>query len=169
MSKKAAAQVAPPVKVALYYETLCPYSREYFVDQLYPTYELIKDIMDVSLYPFGNAKYEPTAEGGYTFTCQHGDDECRGNMIHACAQKFLPNIDVEMDFVNCLLAADYPPNAGPLCAELVGQDWTPIGACVDSLEGQEALHAVALEQEKLDPTLYFVPWILVDDVRIKHL
>lgn len=52
------------------------------------------------------------------------------------------------------------------CAEEVGVDYTPIEACVDSVEGEEALHAVALEQEKLDPSLYFVPWIIVDDVRI---
>ena len=46
---------ATPVKVDLYYEFLCPYCHDYFLHQLYPTYNELKDIMDVSLYPFGNA------------------------------------------------------------------------------------------------------------------
>lgn len=56
-------------------------------------------------------QYAPAGEG-WSFTCQHGDDECRGNMIHACAKDHFNDINLEMEFVNCLLSADYPPNAG---------------------------------------------------------
>lgn len=160
---KVEAQEAPPVKVDLYYETLCPYSIDYFVNQLYPAWEVLSDVMEVQLFPFGNAEYEALPDGGWSFTCQHGDDECRGNMIHACAQKYITDFSVEMDFVYCLLSSDYPPNSGPQCASQTSVSWTPIEQCIGSLEGQEALHAVALEQEKLDPALYFVPWIVVDD------
>ncbi|MCL4153176.1 UNVERIFIED_CONTAM: hypothetical protein GTU68_060532, partial [Idotea baltica] len=160
----ALAQDAPPVKVDLYYETLCPYSIDYFVNQLYPTWTLMSDIMDVHLYPFGNADYANPIGEGWLFTCQHGQDECKGNMIHACAQNQFNDIYVEMDFVNCLLSADHPPDAGQVCAEAVGKPWAPIELCINSIEGQNLLHAVALEQEKLDPALYFVPWILVNDV-----
>ncbi|KAK4297126.1 hypothetical protein Pmani_030430 [Petrolisthes manimaculis] len=153
---------APLVKTALYYESLCPYSIDYFVNQLYPTWTLLKEIMDVELYPFGNASFEPNGDG-WTFTCQHGDGECHGNMIHACAQAKFNDINVEMDFVNCLLSASYPPNAGATCAAAVGQDWAPIDECVNSLEGQTLLHDVAIKQQQLDPSLYFVPWILIDD------
>lgn len=33
-------------------------------------------------------------------------------MIHACAQHLFNDINIEMDFVNCLLSSDYPPDAG---------------------------------------------------------
>ncbi|MCE2196798.1 hypothetical protein GQ599_09690, partial [Streptococcus thermophilus] len=116
----------------------------------------LSDIMEVELFPFGNANYEQDGDG-WTFTCQHGDGECHGNMIHACAKDHFKDINIEMEFVNCLLSADYPPNAGATCAAQVGQDWAPLDECVSSLEGQNLLHDVALQQEKLDPTLYFVP------------
>ncbi|XP_042223481.1 gamma-interferon-inducible lysosomal thiol reductase-like [Homarus americanus] len=159
----ALAQDAPPVKIDLYYETLCPYSIEFVVDQLYPTWTILKDIMEVEMFPFGNAHYKQDGEG-WSFTCQHGNGECRANMIHACAKDHFKDINIEMEFVNCLLSSDYPPNAGATCAAQVGQDWAPIDACVNSVEGENLLHEVAVEQEKLKPALYYVPWILVNDV-----
>ncbi|XP_053638813.1 gamma-interferon-inducible lysosomal thiol reductase [Cherax quadricarinatus] len=159
----ALAQDAPPVKIDLYYETLCPYSIDFVTTQLYPTWTILKDIMEVEMFPFGNAEYEADGDG-WVFTCQHGDEECHGNMIHACAKDHFKDINIEMEFVNCLLSADYPPNAGATCAAQVGQDWAPLEECVSSLEGQNLLHDVAVQEEKLDPQLYFVPWILVNDV-----
>ncbi|XP_045101165.1 gamma-interferon-inducible lysosomal thiol reductase-like [Portunus trituberculatus] len=158
----AAVSASDPVKIHLYYETLCPYSIDFVVNQLYKTWTLVKDIMEVEMFPFGNAEYYPDGDG-WSFKCQHGSDECRGNMIHACAKDHFKDINIEMEFVNCLLSADYPPNAGAKCAAQVGQDWTPLEECVNSVTGQNLLHEVALQQENLHPKLYFVPWIIVDD------
>ncbi|XP_071536815.1 gamma-interferon-inducible lysosomal thiol reductase-like [Panulirus ornatus] len=156
-------QEAPPVKIHLYYESLCPYSIDFVINQLYPTWTILRDIMQVELFPFGNASYEPDGEG-WKFKCQHGEGECHGNMILACAKDHFKDINLEMEFVNCLLSSDYPPNAGATCAASVGADWGPLDQCVNSLEGQNLLHDVALQQEQLDPPLYFVPWIIVNDV-----
>uniref|UniRef100_A0A2P2I849 Gamma-interferon-inducible lysosomal thiol reductase-like n=1 Tax=Hirondellea gigas TaxID=1518452 RepID=A0A2P2I849_9CRUS len=163
------AEDAPPVKMDLYYETMCPYSQDYFYSQLYPTFEELGYIMDVNLYPYGNANYVENDDGGYDFTCQHGPDECTGNMIHACAQKYIDDISVEMDFVYCLLAQNSPATDGPACAAQVGVDYTPIDQCVNSVEGEEALHAVAVQQDSLVPSVAYVPWILVDDVYNENL
>ncbi|KAG0728462.1 Gamma-interferon-inducible lysosomal thiol reductase [Chionoecetes opilio] len=160
---QALAQDAPPVKVDLYYETLCPYSIEFVIEQLYPTWTLLKDIMEVEMFPFGSANYKADGEG-WRFRCQHGDDECHGNMIHACAKDQLKDINLEMDFINCLLSADHPPKAGAKCAGEVGADWKPIEECVGSLEGQNLLHDVGVQQEQLKPQMKFVPWIIVNDV-----
>ncbi|KAG7168232.1 Gamma-interferon-inducible lysosomal thiol reductase-like 2 [Homarus americanus] len=139
---------------------LLAFLASFVVDQLYPTWTILKDIMEVEMFPFGNAH-----DGeGWSFTCQHGNGECRANMIHACAKDHFKDINIEMEFVNCLLSSDYPPNAGATCAAQVGQDWAPIDACVNSVEGENLLHEVAVEQEKLKPALYYVPWILVNDV-----
>ena len=55
------------------------------------------------------------------------------------------------------------------CAKEVGQNWSPIDHCVNSVEGQKALHDVAVKQESLNPKLTFVPWILVNDVSIPYI
>ncbi|XP_068229169.1 gamma-interferon-inducible lysosomal thiol reductase-like [Palaemon carinicauda] len=162
LSSLVAVLAQDPVKIHLYYEALCPYSIDFVVSQLYPTWTDLKDIMEVEMFPFGNANYSPDGEG-WTFTCQHGADECKANMIHACAKDHLKNIDLEMEFVNCLLSAKHPVSAGAVCADEAGIEWTPIDNCVNSIEGQNLLHEVALSQEKLSPSLFFVPWIIVND------
>merc|ERR1719209_984847 len=129
------AQAADPVKVELYYESLCPYCKAHYTQN-------------------GN---------GWSFSCQHGDDECKGNMITACAQSKLNNINTEMEFVNCMESSSYPPNAGATCAAQVGAEWAPIEICINSVEGQNLLHDIAVKQDALSPSLYYVPWIIVND------
>ncbi|XP_066946307.1 gamma-interferon-inducible lysosomal thiol reductase-like isoform X2 [Macrobrachium rosenbergii] len=47
---------APPrVKVTVYYESLCPTSRSFFVNQLYPTWRILSGIMEVDLNAYGKA------------------------------------------------------------------------------------------------------------------
>ena len=45
------------VKVALYYESLCPGCREFLTHQLYPACKKLYsiDILDITLVPYGNA------------------------------------------------------------------------------------------------------------------
>ena len=53
-----------------------------------------------------------TPEGGYLFDCQHGDDECIGNIMLACAKKYIVQQDDYVDFSLCVMMADDPPTAG---------------------------------------------------------
>ena len=50
---------APPVRLTVYYECLCPYSVKFITEKLFPLHEnLLKakaEILDISLVPFGNA------------------------------------------------------------------------------------------------------------------
>lgn len=70
---QALAQNAPPVKIHLYYETLCPYSIDFVINQLYPTWSLVKDIMEVEMFPFGNANVSqslvPASTNGEAIIC----------------------------------------------------------------------------------------------------
>lgn len=45
---------APKVEVALYYESLCPYSVLFLTEILYPTSVLLEEIMELRLIPYGN-------------------------------------------------------------------------------------------------------------------
>lgn len=46
---------AEPVKVSVYYETLCSDSRNFFIGQLYPVYQDLKDIMALDVNAYGKA------------------------------------------------------------------------------------------------------------------
>lgn len=51
---------ADPVKVSVFYETLCPDSATFFTGQLYPVYQDLKDIMIVDLNAYGIASVSNT-------------------------------------------------------------------------------------------------------------
>lgn len=100
-------ETVPPVSITLYYETLCPDCRIFISEQLFPTWLMLKDIMSVTLVPYGNAQVRPSAfscsqmsleeqskhenslstflqevqSPTSSFICQHGEPECKGNMI----------------------------------------------------------------------------------------
>lgn len=68
----------------MYYESLCPDSQAFITKQLYPTMQLLKDFVDLKLIPFGKSTYK--TQGSETlFDCHHGEAECYGNKVHACA------------------------------------------------------------------------------------
>jgi interferon gamma-inducible protein 30 len=46
---------AKPVQFALYYESLCPDCQRFFKQQLWPTFQKISSIMNLTLVPYGNA------------------------------------------------------------------------------------------------------------------
>lgn len=51
-------------------------------------------------------------EGGYTFECQHGPDECYGNKVLACGQQYITNHNTFLEFNFCVMGAEDPPSSG---------------------------------------------------------
>lgn len=73
---------APPVNIAVYYETLCPYCQAFITKQLYPLHQKFgSEIINATFIPFGNAR-EIAYGGRYEYVCQHGIQECIGNNVH---------------------------------------------------------------------------------------
>ncbi|XP_049799522.1 uncharacterized protein LOC126234819 isoform X2 [Schistocerca nitens] len=97
-----------PVDVAVYYETLCPYSREFITSKLLPAYLRAPELMNLSLVPYGNAETKVTAEG-YEFSCQHGPGECQGNKIHSCAVELLEDPTSQLQYVACTMRGQDDP------------------------------------------------------------
>lgn len=71
------------VNFTLYYETLCPDCRQFMTTELYKAYQSVLDIVNITVVPYGNARetYDSSSQQ-YVFTCQHGAQECLGNLIH---------------------------------------------------------------------------------------
>jgi len=65
-------------------QSLCPGCRSFVINQLFPVYNKLKDtgIMSLCTYPYGNAHYSVDPQTHeIKFKCQHGDEECRGNIL----------------------------------------------------------------------------------------
>jgi len=156
------AAASDPVKVDLYFEGLCPGCHAMILTQLYPTYQKVKEIMDIDLYAYGNARYWKNPNGSYGFSCQHGEAECKTNMIISCFQAHSNSKDENMEFVNCMVGQTYPSTSGPMCAGKSSVPWATVNTCVTTYEGETVELAVAQKTAALNPPHQFVPWPVVD-------
>lgn len=103
--------ICKDISVQIYYESLCPDSKAFIVQQLYPTYSKLGKYLRVEFKPFGNAKFVPSGNG-WDFTCQHGPDECQGNLYQACLLNALKGQDqLQIEAVHCIMADDEPNTA----------------------------------------------------------
>lgn len=106
-----------PVAVTLYYQSLCPGSRVFISQQLFPTWSMLQDIMSVTLVPYGNTKVPRTFQrtpkkyglpvnvsvfplqevrsANSPFVCQGGEPECLGNMIQVIAGSHFKRINAK--------------------------------------------------------------------------
>lgn len=161
-------QTADPVKVGLYYESLCPGCQSFITSMLYPTSVLLGDIMDLTLVPYGNA--QETFDGKkYIFTCQHGEQECVGNMIEAC----LLNLTDSDAFLTifCMESSGDPIKAAQSCVELFSPDlsWKRLMTCVNGDLGNQIMHQNALKTQALKPSHTYVPWITINGVHTEEI
>jgi len=156
---------APKVDVTLYYESLCPDCQLFIRQQLYPTYQKIGDIFNLTLVPYGNA--EETKRGDkWVFQCQHGPNECLGNLIETCAISLLKNLSVSFPFVHCfevsIERSGNPKSVAQHCAKSLGIDYAPIEACVSGPQGNELEHEMAKKTDALEPQHEYVPWVTIN-------
>lgn len=155
---------AQPVQISVYYETLCPDSKRFILDQLWPTYQAISDIITIDPIPYGKAYETELNNGTFLFHCQHGPEECYGNIIQTCAIKLLPDIGKSLALIQCMESYSASQAAGPKCARRQGIDYKKIEECVQSKQGNTWQHEMARRTDSLKPPLHFVPWITVNGV-----
>ncbi|XP_073976873.1 gamma-interferon-inducible lysosomal thiol reductase 1 [Rhodnius prolixus] len=168
---------AQKVPVTVYYESLCPDSIKFYTNQLYPAWNSsLKSFMDLQLVPFGKSNYTHMGDN-YTFTCHHGEKECVGNKVQACALKLIPatpDMDLQVKYINCLMAMAkssvdmYPTKS---CAEEVklgGDVLEKIESCATTNEGNDYLAALGDKTMKFQNPLISVPTVVVDHYDAKE-
>jgi len=159
------AGASDPVKLDFYFESMCPGCHNMFMTQLYPTYQKLGDaVMNVDLYPYGNAQTRKNADGSYTFTCQHGVEECYGNLVIACYQHYNNETAKRIAFTHCMMQGFDPYQYGESCTNSVGSSvaWSELLQCTKSWEGEELMLAIAQKTNSLNPPHQYVPWPVVD-------
>lgn len=118
--------------------------------------------MNFTLYPYGNAREKQNPDGTYTYTCQHGANECKANIIFACAMHYHPVEQDYMPFVDCMEGASSPATAGQQCAGSSSFDWSEISSCSEGSLGNQLMHQVALATEGLSPAHQWTPWVVMN-------
>ncbi|KAJ8918983.1 hypothetical protein NQ315_016887 [Exocentrus adspersus] len=161
----ASAASAQNLKISVYYETLCPDSIRFLVNEFYPTYQDHAEHMEVDLVPYGKAN-ATNSSGSWVFQCQHGPAECYGNKVHSCAVDLYP-VNQSTEFVVCAMSSTNASSDVNLeqCAVTANISWTTLQECISSGQGDELLAANGRRTDELIPDLInFVPTIVFQDV-----
>lgn len=152
------------VKVSVYYEVLCPDSKDFVTKQLFPVFNgPLRDSVQIDLVPYGKATTKKTPDGSFEFKCQHGPSECVSNMFHACSIK-LYGVDKTVPYANCMMSKSRPANFAEECAKTTGLDFSQLKACQSGKQGPSLLAEMGDRTKALSPKMVFVPWITFNGV-----
>lgn len=152
----------PKVKLDLYYESLCPACTTFVtreVSELMAA-EGVPEITDITFYPYGNARENPDR----TFTCQHGPDECKGNMNMACGIYVAVNLTATwFPYVYCMEKGN-PVRDTERCANEAKLSFEKIDACLNDKDlSYSIMHGHAVKTDSLVPKKQYVPWVVLND------
>uniref|UniRef100_A0A8C6ZPJ6 Gamma-interferon-inducible lysosomal thiol reductase n=1 Tax=Nothoprocta perdicaria TaxID=30464 RepID=A0A8C6ZPJ6_NOTPE len=153
---------APPVQLSLYYESLCPACRAFVVRQLFATWLMLPDeVLSVTLVPYGNAE-ETNVNGTWHFECQHGPEECLGNMVEACVIHEADNVSDPLPVIACLESGASISGSLEACLQVYAPrvPASRVAACARGDLGRQLLHRNAQLTAALAPPHQYVPWIV---------
>ncbi|KAK8928569.1 hypothetical protein KSP39_PZI017510 [Platanthera zijinensis] len=149
------------VSLALYYESLCPYSAKFIVNHLAKIFnDGVIDIVDLDLIPYGNARVESNG----TITCQHGPNECLLNTIEACAISALPELTEHFKFIYCVenLVLKHKYRDWESCFQETGLNSEAVFDCYHNGNGKKLELKYAAQTDALQPPHKYVPWVVVN-------
>ncbi|XP_062337713.1 gamma-interferon-inducible lysosomal thiol reductase-like [Osmerus eperlanus] len=149
------------VQVGLYYESLCPGCRGFLTQELFPTWTLLQDILDITLVPYGNAQ-ESFDGKMYHFTCQHGEEECLGNIMETCIMNLTSSSAFQI--IYCMESSTDVVKAAQSCLQLYSPSlpWENVMSCVKGDLGNGLMHQNAMKTDALKPSHQYVPWITIN-------
>lgn len=177
------------VRMDVYYETRCPGCILFINRTLEKLWRdpLFHDVVNVTLFTYGNGMTIPVKDisEGYKFwhedttgkgwdnvqVCQHGSDECLGNLVQLCA-KDIAEKSQYMDLVFCMSATTiqgYSVEKSTYeCMGKSGIDHDLVKECVTTPYGNH-LATVAGQQTKALKGRKGTPWVMIDDTHVDDM
>ncbi|XP_064604661.1 gamma-interferon-inducible lysosomal thiol reductase-like [Liolophura sinensis] len=158
-----------PVNFTLYYESLCPDCQRFFREQMFKAYKTVGQIMNITLVPYGNAN-EQKDGSKWKFQCQHGPQECRGNLIETCTIFNEKKVQNYLPFIHCMeVSGVMPDEAAEKCAKQFPVDLDSILKCANGSKGNALEHHMALQTDALKPPHQYVPWVTINGVHTEKM
>ncbi|XP_047976810.1 gamma-interferon-responsive lysosomal thiol protein [Salvia hispanica] len=155
------------VNLSVYYESLCPYCANFMVNHLLKIFQTdLINIVNLRLIPWGNTQIQSND----TWICQHGVDECRLDVIEACAINSWPKVEKHFKFIYCVerLHLMDKHTQWQSCYGANNLDQTPVNNCYNNGLGFQLEMAYADETTKLNPRHRFVPWVVVNNIPLQE-
>ncbi|XP_041975453.1 GILT-like protein 1 [Aricia agestis] len=148
------------VKARIYYEALCPDSKHFFVKHLGPVSKKLSDFVHITLVPYGKASTKEE-NGEYYFICQHGEEECYANKVHACAIDILKNSTLSVEVTECMIIDNMDADSALYrCAKQYNLDPEPIKICATHRLGSALLKKHGDDTSIINPK--FIPTITLN-------
>ncbi|XP_075223920.1 gamma-interferon-inducible lysosomal thiol reductase-like [Lycorma delicatula] len=160
------AQNTQPVQISVFYETLCGDSRHFIVDELKPAWDKFGSALDIQFIPFGKA--HSNSDG--SFVCQHGPNECRGNLIDSCVLSKLPKGGAQVKYVADRM--EQPSSSDDEVqkhAEEAGVSWSDVISCTNAVVGRNLQLEAERETKTRTPGPKFVPTVIFNNVYNQQL
>lgn len=153
-----------PVVVTVFYEALCPDSRNFIVRQLAPAYEKLPHLIDIEYVPYGKATTNTNKDGSLGFECQHGPIECEANIVHACVAEIVRDSATKLNVIACMIRDNMiPKDAFARCAKDYSlEDVQKVKDCYSNPHGAELLKVHGERTHALRPKVSFIPTITLD-------
>jgi interferon gamma-inducible protein 30 len=154
------------VSVDLYYESMCGDCEAFTRKSLHPALNVLGDHITLSLIPYGNAN----RVGEDQYECQHGPDECLGNLWAGCVWHKMQD-PARMATIYCMeeWGSDFN-NLVPDCmrkANATNAD--EVTACAQGSEGAQIQRDNAARTDALSPPHDYVPWLVINGVHNEDL
>ena len=101
--------------------------------------------------------------------------ECSGNMLHACAVKYVKDQNLLNEYIGCLMQHNVEEleEAGQACAAKVGGedfkvDWPAISKCSENSQGGTLLANYGDDTHSLKPSVTFIPTVQLNGSQEKQ-
>ncbi|XP_049874865.1 GILT-like protein 1 [Pectinophora gossypiella] len=157
----------PKLLLTVYYESNCPDSKSFILQQLRPAMRLLHGHVRTRFVPFGKAMSIDYGFGG--FECQHGQRECYGNMVQDCTLNLMQGrTDQErLEYVACEMDSEAASKYSLECVAQAQVRPEKVQHCVEFGKGT----MLQIDSEYLTSLVApkFIPTITIDNVFDQHV
>ncbi|CAG9533620.1 unnamed protein product [Cercopithifilaria johnstoni] len=97
--------------------------------------------------------------------CQHGPLECELNQLMNCVIDMVKNPHQYVPVISCIQGKRDLHSAGLKCLSKLLVPIKSILLCAEGKKGRRLLAKAGIETKSLQPPLYFIPWIMINEAR----